>query len=157
MSDCLHTLIRKNEGFFEKKKIIFTGNPVRKDLLQAREIRAEGIEFYGLDASKKTILVTGGSLGAGTLNKAVMRCLKDIGQWQEVQVLWQCGSYYYEDLKKQLDGKLPENVKLLAFLKRMDLAYAAADIVVARAGAGTISELCLLEKAAVLIPSIPRK
>ena len=136
-----------------KKKIIFTGNPVRKDLLQAREIRAEGIEFYGLDASKKTILVTGGSLGAGTLNKAVMRCLKDIGQWQEVQVLWQCGSYYYEDLKKQLDGKLPENVKLLAFLKRMDLAYAAADIVVARAGAGTISELCLLEKAAVLIPS----
>mgnify|MGYP000946875711 CR=1 FL=1 len=141
------------ERFFEKKKIIFTGNPVRKDLLQAREIRAEGIEFYGLDASKKTILVTGGSLGAGTLNKAVMRCLKDIGQWQEVQVLWQCGSYYYEDLKKQLDGKLPENVKLLAFLKRMDLAYAAADIVVARAGAGTISELCLLEKAAVLIPS----
>ena len=126
---------------------------VTKDLLQAREIRAEGIEFYGLDASKKTILVTGGSLGAGTLNKAVMRCLKDIGQWQEVQVLWQCGSYYYEDLKKQLDGKLPENVKLLAFLKRMDLAYAAADIVVARAGAGTISELCLLEKAAVLIPS----
>ena len=104
-------------------------------------------------ACKKTILVTGGSLGAGTLNKAVMRCLKDIGQWQEVQVLWQCGSYYYEDLKKQLDGKLPENVKLLAFLKRMDLAYAAADIVVARAGAGTISELCLLEKAAVLIPS----
>lgn len=141
------------ERFFGKEKLVFTGNPVRKDLLQAKEQREEGIAFYGLDPAKKTVLVTGGSLGAGTLNKAMVKYLEQVGKWPNVQVLWQCGGYYYENLKTQWEGKLPENVKLLAFLKRMDLAYAAADIVVARAGAGTISELCLLEKAAVLIPS----
>lgn len=141
------------ERFFGKEKIVFTGNPVRKDLLQAQSARQEGLEFYGLDATRKTVLVTGGSLGAGTLNKAVMRLLENFGNRKDVQILWQCGSYYYENLQKQLAGKLPENIKLMAFLKRMDLAYAAADIVVARAGAGTISELCLLEKAAILIPS----
>lgn len=141
------------ERFFGKEKIVFTGNPVRKDLLQAQSARQEGLEFYGLDATRKTVLVTGGSLGAGTLNKAVMRLLENFGNRKDVQILWQCGSYYHENLQKQLAGKLPENIKLMAFLKRMDLAYAAADIVVARAGAGTISELCLLEKAAILIPS----
>lgn len=141
------------ERFFAKEKIVFTGNPVRKDLLQAQSARQEGLEFYGLDTARKTVLVTGGSLGAGTLNKAVMRLLENYGNHPDVQILWQCGSYYYENLQKQLAGKLPGNIKLLAFLKRMDLAYAAADIVVARAGAGTISELCLLEKAAILIPS----
>ena len=141
------------ERFFERGKLVFTGNPVRKDLLQAREKRAEGIEFYGLDPKKRTVLVTGGSLGAGTINKAVQKSLGEIAGWKDVQVLWQCGSYYYEDLKTTLEGKLPDNVRLTAFLKRMDLAYACADIVVARAGAGTISELCLLGKVAILIPS----
>lgn len=141
------------ERFFDKNKIIFTGNPVRKDLLEARGRREEGIELYGLDTTKKTVLVTGGSLGAGTLNKAVVKALGNIAGWKDVQVLWQCGSYYYNDLQQQLAGKLPANVKLTAFLKRMDLAYACADVVVARAGAGTISELCLLEKAVILIPS----
>lgn len=141
------------ERFFDKDKIVFTGNPVRKDLLQARDEREEGIRFYGLDPMKKTILVTGGSLGAGTLNKAVKRHIAEIAGWDNVQVLWQCGSYYYNDLKKELGIGLPDNIRLNAFLKRMDLAYACADIVVARAGAGTISELCLLEKAAVLVPS----
>ena len=88
-----------------------------------------------------------------TLNKAMLKSLDFFSRREDVQVLWQCGSYYYENLKKELEGKLPSNVKLLAFLKRMDLAYACADVVVARAGAGTISELCLLEKAALLIPS----
>lgn len=141
------------ERFFDSSKIIFTGNPVRKDLLNNEGKRQEGYEYYGLDPEKKTVLVTGGSLGAGTLNKMVQAHLTELGEWKEVQILWQCGSYYYEKLKQELEGKLPGNVKLLAFLKRMDLAYACADIVVARAGAGTISELCLLEKAAILIPS----
>lgn len=141
------------ERFFAKEKIVFTGNPVRKDLLKAKESRAEGLAFYGLDAAKKTILVTGGSLGAGTINKALLKYVDTIAGWTDVQVIWQCGSYYYENLKKELADRLPVHVKLMAFLKRMDLAYACADIVVARAGAGTISELCLLEKTVVLIPS----
>lgn len=141
------------ERFFEKSKIVFTGNPVRKDLLQAKDARKEGLEYYGLADHKKTVLVTGGSLGAGTINKAVLKHLDVIAGWKDIQVLWQCGGYYYDNLKKQLEGKLPGNVKLTAFLKRMDLAYACADVVVARAGAGTISELCLLEKAVILIPS----
>lgn len=141
------------ERFFDKEKIVFTGNPVRKDLLQAGESRAEGIAYYKLDPKKKTVLITGGSLGAAMINKAVRKNLSVIGTWKDVQVLWQCGGYYYEQLKGELEDKLPANVVLTAFLKRMDLAYACADIVVARAGAGTISELCLLKKTAVLIPS----
>lgn len=141
------------ERFFELSKIVFTGNPVRKDLLNNEGKREEGYDYYGLDSKKKTILVTGGSLGAGTLNRMVKEHLLELGQRNEIQVLWQCGGYYYEKLQQEVGRNLPDNVKLLAFLKRMDLAYACADIVVARAGAGTISELCLLEKAAILIPS----
>ena len=139
------------ERFFPKEKIIFTGNPVRKDLLNAANERAEGIAFYGLDANKKTVLITGGSLGAGSINKAMVRWLEKIAGWKNVQVIWQCGSYYHKELEEQLKGRMPENVKFMPFLKRM--AYACADLVVARAGAGTISELCLLGKAAVLVPS----
>ena len=139
--------------FFDREKIVFTGNPVRKDLLQAGESRQEGFAYYKLDPKKKTVLVTGGSLGAGMINKAIRENLSVIGNWKNVQVLWQCGGYYYEQLERELRDKLPANVVLTAFLKRMDLAYACADIVVARAGAGTISELCLLKKTAVLIPS----
>ena len=141
------------ERFFPKEKIIFTGNPVRKDLLNAANERAEGIAFYGLDANKKTVLITGGSLGAGSINKAMGRWLEKIAGWKNVQVIWQCGSYYHKELEEQLKGRMPENVKFMPFLKRMDLAYACADLVVARAGAGTISELCLLGKAVVLVPS----
>ena len=141
------------ERFFPKEKIIFTGNPVRKDLLNAANERAEGIAFYGLDANKKTVLITGGSLGAGSINKAMVRWLEKIAGWKNVQVIWQCGSSYHKELEEQLKGRMPENVKFMPFLKRMDLAYACADLVVARAGAGTISELCLLGKAAVLVPS----
>lgn len=141
------------ERFFDKGRIVFTGNPVRKDLLRAGELRWEGIAYYKLDPEKKTVLITGGSLGAGMINKAVQENLPSIGNWKDVQVLWQCGGYYYEKLRQELKDKLPANVVLTAFLKRMDLAYACADIVIARAGAGTISELCLLKKTAVLIPS----
>lgn len=141
------------ERFFEPSKIVFTGNPVRKELLGKEGKREEGYAYYGLDPKKKTVLVTGGSLGAGTLNKMVKAHLSALGEREDIQVLWQCGGYYYDQLSRELGECLPSCVKLLAFLKRMDLAYACADIVVARAGAGTISELCLLEKAAILVPS----
>ncbi|MDR1756036.1 MAG: undecaprenyldiphospho-muramoylpentapeptide beta-N-acetylglucosaminyltransferase [Culturomica sp.] len=141
------------ERFFEKEKLVFTGNPVRKELLEMEGKREEGMKLYGLDPEKKTILVTGGSLGAGSLNGAVRKKLDLIASWKNTQLLWQCGGSYYESLQKEVGGSLPANVRLEAFLKRMDLAYACADVVVARAGAGTISELCLLKKAAVLVPS----
>ena len=141
------------ERFFGSDKVIFTGNPVRKDLLLSKNKREEGLDFYGLNVKKRTVLVTGGSLGARTLNQAMKKNIEKFSNLQNVQILWQCGSYYYEDLQRELKGKLPENICLTAFLKRMDLAYACADVVVARAGAGTISELCLLGKAAILVPS----
>lgn len=141
------------ERFFDPSRIVFTGNPVRKDLEGSGAKRQDGYEFYGLDPHKKTVLITGGSLGAGSLNKMMSENLGEIAQWKGVQFLWQCGSYYYKSLQEKLGTHLPEQVKLTAFLKRMDLAYACSDIVIARAGAGTISELCLLEKAVVLIPS----
>jgi UDP-N-acetylglucosamine--N-acetylmuramyl-(pentapeptide) pyrophosphoryl-undecaprenol N-acetylglucosamine transferase len=141
------------ERFFEAGKVIFTGNPVRAELLQSLHAREEGIAFHGLDPGKKTVLVTGGSLGAGSINRAMMNALEQFAAWEGVQLLWQCGSFYHAGLERQLAGRLPANVVLLPFLKRMDLAYACADLVVARAGAGTISELCLLGKAAVLVPS----
>ena len=122
------------ERFFPKDKIIFTGNPVRKDLLNAINERAEGTAFYGLDPNKKTVLITGGSLGAGSINKAMVRWLDRIATWENVQVIWQCGSYYHKELEVRLKDHLPENVKFMPFLKRMDLAYACADLVVARAG-----------------------
>ncbi|MDR0983039.1 MAG: undecaprenyldiphospho-muramoylpentapeptide beta-N-acetylglucosaminyltransferase [Culturomica sp.] len=141
------------QKFFKPEKTILTGNPVRKNLLDARLSKAEAYKFYGLDPDRKTILVTGGSLGARTLNRMMKRALDEIADMNDVQVLWQCGGYYYKQLAEQLQDRLPENVKLTAFLKRMDLAYACADIVVARAGAGTISELCLLGKVSILVPS----
>ena len=127
------------ERFFGSDKVIFTGNPVRKDLLLSKNKREEGLAFYGLNVKKHTVLVTGGSLGARTLNQAMKKNIEKFSNLQNVQ--------------RELKGKLPENICLTAFLKRMDLAYACADVVVARAGAGTISELCLLGKAAILVPS----
>ncbi len=111
------------------------------------------MELYGLDLEKRTILVTGGSLGAGSLNGAVRKNLELIASWKNIQLLWQCGGSYYDSLQKEIGENLPAHIRLTPFLNRMDLAYACADVVVARAGAGTISELCLLEKAAVLVPS----
>ncbi|GHV61569.1 UDP-N-acetylglucosamine--N-acetylmuramyl-(pentapeptide) pyrophosphoryl-undecaprenol N-acetylglucosamine transferase [Bacteroidia bacterium] len=148
------------ERFFKPSKLILTGNPVRPEIAhifdkeQDRELKqAEGLEYYGLSPDKLTVLVTGGSLGAGTLNKMMESNLDVLKDWTQVQIIWQCGSSYYEVLSSKWKDSLPSNVKMTAFLKRMDLAYACSDIVVARAGAGTISELCLVAKAAILIPS----
>ncbi|MDR0765714.1 MAG: undecaprenyldiphospho-muramoylpentapeptide beta-N-acetylglucosaminyltransferase [Odoribacteraceae bacterium] len=141
------------ERYFGKEKVILTGNPVREELPRAIHAREEGIAFHGLDARRKTVLVTGGSLGAASLNRAVSRWLERFAAWDDVQVLWQCGKGYSQGLERALRGTIPPNVILTPFLERVELAYACADVVVARAGACTISELTLLGKAAVLVPS----
>lgn len=145
------------ERFFEMSKLVFTGNPVRADIVKLateqgllQSLRGEAAKHYGLSADKPTLLVTGGSLGARTLNQAMANGLAEWSKRPELQVLWQCGKTQFESLKQL---QLPENVKLTAFLDRMDLAYAIGDVVVARAGALTVSELCVLGKPCILIPS----
>ena len=140
------------ERFFPKEKIILTGNPVRQNLLDARITRDEAVKTFGLDPKKKTVLLVGGSLGARTLNESML------GAWEtlreaDVQFIWQTGKYYYEDIKAQLQGRELENVHVCDFISSMDAAYAAADLVISRAGAGSISEFCLLGKAVILVPS----
>jgi len=138
------------DKFFPADKLLLTGNPIRRASVEIAGKREEALAFYGLKPTQKTILVTGGSLGAKTLNNCVQASLAHLENLG-IQVIWQCGSYYYEQLKQELT--LSEGVKLLPFLQRMDYAYAAADIIIARAGAGTISELCVVGKAAILVPS----
>ncbi|MFD1768269.1 undecaprenyldiphospho-muramoylpentapeptide beta-N-acetylglucosaminyltransferase [Sphingobacterium suaedae] len=140
------------DQFFPAEKIQLTGNPIRRSSVEIRGREREALASFGLQEGKKTILITGGSLGAKTLNDCVLAGLdKFVGA--DVQVIWQCGSYYAEALQNTLQDKLPKNIVLLPFLQRMDYAYAAADLVVSRAGAGTISELCAVGKPAVLVPS----
>ncbi|MEO6759914.1 MAG: undecaprenyldiphospho-muramoylpentapeptide beta-N-acetylglucosaminyltransferase [Saprospiraceae bacterium] len=139
------------ENFFPADRIVFTGNPVRQDILDLQGKRDEAIAYYGLDPKKKTIAVVGGSLGARTLNSAMKRSAALI-KTSDVQVLWQCGKYYEAIYRESETAQLP-NVEMRAFMDRMDLLYAAADVVISRAGALTISELCLVGKPAVLVPS----
>lgn len=140
------------EKYFPEKKLVFTGNPVRKDISKLEEKRAEALKFFGLKADKKVLLVLGGSLGARTLNAGI---LKGLGQIQEagVQLIWQTGKFYYQDLADKLGENPGEGIRMQPFIKDMQLAYAAADVVVSRAGALSISELCLAGKPAVLVPS----
>ncbi|WCL82089.1 undecaprenyldiphospho-muramoylpentapeptide beta-N-acetylglucosaminyltransferase [Saprospira sp. CCB-QB6] len=138
------------QRFFPANKIVQTGNPIRKDLLQKSDKRAEAFAFYGFEPNKKTIFLTGGSLGARSLNESVLPFVEEL-QKQEVQVLWQAGKLYIKEFEP-LAQKYP-NLKIQAFIQRMDLAYAMADMVIARAGALTLSELCENGKAAILVPS----
>jgi UDP-N-acetylglucosamine--N-acetylmuramyl-(pentapeptide) pyrophosphoryl-undecaprenol N-acetylglucosamine transferase len=144
--------------FFPEEKTLMTGNPVRSDLVALSKdgalrenARDEGRRFYGLEAGRKTLLVTGGSLGARTLNEALRGHLPLIGGATGVQVLWQCGKNYLDEFAPVAE-QYP-NVRLVPFLERMDLAYAVADLVVARAGALTVSEICLLGLPAIFVPS----
>jgi UDP-N-acetylglucosamine--N-acetylmuramyl-(pentapeptide) pyrophosphoryl-undecaprenol N-acetylglucosamine transferase len=140
------------ERFFPAERVLLTGNPIRKSSVAIEGKREEAIHAFGLDLEKKTLLVTGGSLGALTLNDSIKAGIPAITA-AGIQVIWQCGSYYYEKLQAELGDTLPESIKLMPFLERMDYAYAAADVIVARAGAGTISELCVIGKPVVLVPS----
>jgi UDP-N-acetylglucosamine--N-acetylmuramyl-(pentapeptide) pyrophosphoryl-undecaprenol N-acetylglucosamine transferase len=138
--------------FFPPSRIVLTGNPVRQNLLKNVDRRLAYGEL-GLDSNKKTVLVIGGSLGAGSINKGVLNCVETIGSRNDLQLLWQCGPYYYEKLNGEVEQKGFDNVKLIPFIAAMDMAYAVADVVISRAGAGTISELALLGKASILVPS----
>ncbi|MEC3880571.1 undecaprenyldiphospho-muramoylpentapeptide beta-N-acetylglucosaminyltransferase [Parapedobacter sp. 10938] len=140
------------DRFFPKDKILFTGNPIRRDAVDIRHKRTQAIESLGLSPERKTILLTGGSLGARTLNKSMWEGLDRLAA-ADVQVIWQCGAYYYDSLRETVGAKYDRTVKLTAFLQRMDFAYAAADIIIARAGAGTIAELCVVGKPSILVPS----
>lgn len=137
--------------FFPKDRIILTGNPVRQELQNDATSREEAIRFFGLDPSKKTILVIGGSLGARTINESIADGIEKIPQ--DVQLIWQSGKGYDTRAKAAIDEKKPENVKQMPFIARMDMAYKAADLVISRAGASSISELCLLGKPVILVPS----
>ncbi|MCO4292429.1 undecaprenyldiphospho-muramoylpentapeptide beta-N-acetylglucosaminyltransferase [Solitalea sp. MAHUQ-68] len=140
------------EQFFPAEKLMLTGNPVRQDILEIDGKKEEATAFFGLSANKKTIFLTGGSLGARTLNESILNHLESFRD-QEIQLIWQCGKFYYNTLKQQFNEAEFPNVKLMEFVSRVDLAYALADVIVARAGASTISELCLVKKPAVLVPS----
>ncbi|TDE54210.1 undecaprenyldiphospho-muramoylpentapeptide beta-N-acetylglucosaminyltransferase [Flavobacterium sp. GT3P67] len=136
------------ERFFPKEKMILTGNPVRQDLIDIESKREEAIQFFNLDPNKKTLLVLGGSLGARRVNQLIEKELANMLS-QNVQVIWQCGKLYLEDYKKYNSA----NVQVVAFIERMDLVYAAADIVISRAGASSVSELCIVGKPVIFIPS----
>lgn len=140
------------ERFFPSDKILMTGNPVRKDLINLEEIKAEAQQFFNLDPNKKTLLVIGGSLGARTINHSIIQNIEAFRN-KEIQVIWQCGKFYHKEMKEKLTEANIDNVQVSDFLSRMDLAYSAADLVISRAGAGTISELCLVKKACILVPS----
>ena len=141
----------KMERYFPKDKIVFTGNPVRENLIQQID-RKKALDFFKLKEKDKTVLIIGGSLGARSINQSVLKNMKEIGN-SGVQVIWQTGAIYYERILKELKDKVPGNVQIHQFINRMDLAYSAADLVISRAGAGTISELCLVGKASILVPS----
>lgn len=136
------------EQFFPKAKIVFTGNPVRQDLLDIASKRQEAKAFFNLDANKKTVLVLGGSLGAKAINELVDKELNFFAE-NHLQIIWQCGTFYFEKYKE----KSKNTVQVHAFLNRMDLAYAASDFIISRAGALSVSELCLVGKPVIFIPS----
>jgi len=140
------------EKFFPAEKIRITGNPIRKEAVDIENKRFAAAELLSLSPHKKTILLTGGSLGSWTLNKSMYSGLDKILA-ADVQLIWQTGKYYYQSVMEQMKGKEHPNIKVLEFLHRMDLAYAAADLVISRAGAGTIAELCAVKKPAILVPS----
>jgi UDP-N-acetylglucosamine--N-acetylmuramyl-(pentapeptide) pyrophosphoryl-undecaprenol N-acetylglucosamine transferase len=137
------------DRFFPKTKIIKTGNPVRQDLLTINSKREEALSFFKLDKAKPTLLIIGGSLGARAINKLIATQIEWLVE-QGIQVIWQTGKLYYEEYKKydEVNG-----VQTHAFLNKMDLSYAAADIIISRAGAGSISELCIVGKPTIFIPS----
>lgn len=141
------------ERFFPKEKIVLTGNPVRQGLVDSKISKEEASKKFGLDKNLKTVLIIGGSLGARTLNESVLGHLDEIRN-SDVQFIWQTGKYYSEEIKRRMAEVKPlANLRVMDFISDMDYAYSAADLVVSRAGAGSISELCVLSKPAILIPS----
>src|SRR5574344_886104 len=140
------------ECFFPAEKIIITGNPVRQQLLDATITREDAVRSLGLHSGCRTILIVGGSLGARTINESVLRYLDTIAA-SNVQFVWQTGKYYYDGIQERLKGHDLPNLKVLDFISDMGAAYRAADLVISRAGASSISEFCLVGKPVILVPS----
>jgi UDP-N-acetylglucosamine--N-acetylmuramyl-(pentapeptide) pyrophosphoryl-undecaprenol N-acetylglucosamine transferase len=138
--------------YFPPEKIIKTGNPVRHNFDDLKSLRDEALSFFNLKKEFPVILVLGGSLGAGSINNSMSENINKLRD-SDCQWLWQTGKYYFENVKALVSLSFSENISVLGFINRMDYAYAAADIIVSRAGAGTISELCLVGKPVILIPS----
>ena len=140
------------ERFFPAEKIIMTGNPVRQNVLETSITVEEARQQFGLEPDKKTILLVGGSLGARTINESVLNNLDKIAN-SGIQFIWQTGKYYSESIKEQMKGKEIPNLKVMDFISDMGAAYKAADLVISRAGASSISEFCLIGKPVILVPS----
>jgi len=140
------------DKYFPAEKIIMTGNPVRQSFDNLSEIKDEALSFFDIDKNSPVILILGGSLGAGTLNRSLSENLEKVMS-SGCQWIWQTGRSYFEDVNALVSVTSARNIKVLEFINRMDLAYSAADIIISRAGAGTISELCLVGKPVILVPS----
>jgi UDP-N-acetylglucosamine--N-acetylmuramyl-(pentapeptide) pyrophosphoryl-undecaprenol N-acetylglucosamine transferase len=141
------------ERFFPKNKILVTGNPVRQDIFSRGDKRKDGLLLFGLKEDKKVILILGGSLGAGTINRSLLQCVRKGITEKGCQIIWQTGKFYFENTISNPEISGNPDVHVVAFIDRMDLAYASADIVISRAGAIAISELCIAGKPSILIPS----
>lgn len=149
----IFTAYHNMDKYFTKEKTVFTGNPVRSDILDCKASKEEALQHFGLTNDKLTVLSVGGSLGAGTINKAVFNALDKFKQRGDVQVIWQTGKFYFDEIDSKLKNADYPFLKYSAFIKRMDLAYRAADVVVSRSGALSVSELCLAGKPVIFIPS----
>ena len=152
-ADCICVAYEGMERFFPEDRIVLTGNPVRRNLLDCGATPEQARQAMGADPNKKTILIIGGSLGARTINNAIIQGLKEIGETYGVQVIWQTGKLYDQPCREALEDSGVKNVVQMPFISNMDMAYRAADLVVSRAGASSISELQLLGKAVILVPS----
>jgi UDP-N-acetylglucosamine--N-acetylmuramyl-(pentapeptide) pyrophosphoryl-undecaprenol N-acetylglucosamine transferase len=145
------------ERFFPADRIVLTGNPIRKEIVPCTEqMKKEAFEFYGLTPGKKHIFIVGGSLGSGTLNNSMKKWINDgCPGGDDVEVLWQCGKFYKNDIDSFvfLSGVSAPKIQHTDFIQRMDLAYAAADVVISRSGASSVSELCAAHKAVIFVPS----
>ena len=139
------------EKYFPKEKILLTGNPVRENVLKIEGKRQEAFSFFRLNPDKKTILVVGGSQGARSINRSILAGLNEIRQ-ADVQVVWQTGKLFYDEAQNAVSSAGMENVRVFDFISQMDFAYAAADLIVSRAGASTVSEILLVGKPSVMVP-----
>lgn len=158
---CICVAYEGMERFFPADRIVMSGNPIRKEIVPAtEEMKKEAYEFYGLNPEKKHLLIVGGSLGSGTLNNAMMKWIGEgCPGGEDMEIIWQCGKYYKPSVDAFMEEarskgiKGIENIQHSDFIKRMDLAYAAADVIISRSGASSISEICAAHKAAIFVPS----
>jgi UDP-N-acetylglucosamine--N-acetylmuramyl-(pentapeptide) pyrophosphoryl-undecaprenol N-acetylglucosamine transferase len=149
-ADAVCVAYQNMERFFPEKKIHYTGNPVRQDLFGLDKLRNESMQFFGFDTDAPVVLALGGSLGARTINESIAGSLDEFEN-NNIRLIWQTGKHYFATASKLSEGK--QHIKVFDFIHKMNYAYSAANIIISRAGAGTISELCIVGKPAVLIPS----